>query len=55
MQFIQPLRHSETIELFIVLGDTIFDVDILKVVKSETSSLGVKKVEDPRRFGVAIY
>ncbi len=41
-------------ELFIVLGDTIFDVDILKVVKSETSSLGVKKVEDPRRFGVAI-
>ena len=41
-------------ELFIVLGDTIFDVDILQVVKSETSSLGVKEVEDPRRFGVAI-
>lgn len=41
-------------ELFIVLGDTIFDVDISNVVKSEYSSLGVKEVDDPRRFGVAI-
>lgn len=41
-------------ELFIVLGDTIFDVDISNVVNSEYSSLGVKEVEDPRRFGVAV-
>jgi len=40
--------------LFIILGDTIFDVDLTPVLKSEISMLGVKEVEDPRRFGVAI-
>lgn len=40
--------------LFIILGDTIFDVDLTPVLKSEVSTLGVKEVEDPRRFGVAI-
>ncbi len=39
--------------LIIILGDTIYDVDLHPVLKSETSSLGVKIVEDPRRFGVA--
>jgi glucose-1-phosphate thymidylyltransferase len=41
-------------ELFIVLGDTIFDVDLKKLFKSEYTSLGVKHVDDPRRFGVAV-
>ena len=36
----------------IILGDTIFDVDLKPVVQSEFSSLGVKHVDDPRRFGV---
>ena len=40
-------------ELFIVLGDTIFESDLKSVLKSEYSSLGVKKVDDPRQFGVA--
>jgi len=40
--------------LFIILGDTIFDVDLEPVLKSDVSTLGVKEVEDPRRFGVAI-
>ncbi|PIQ09923.1 MAG: nucleotidyl transferase [Ignavibacteriales bacterium CG18_big_fil_WC_8_21_14_2_50_31_20] len=40
-------------EIIIILGDTVFDVDISKITKFETSSLGVKFVEDPRRFGVA--
>ncbi|MCS6834102.1 MAG: sugar phosphate nucleotidyltransferase [Flammeovirgaceae bacterium] len=38
--------------LFIILGDTIFDVNLQHVLASEYSSLGVKTVEDPRRFGV---
>lgn len=40
--------------LFIILGDTIFDVDLESVLKSPVSTLGVKEVEDPRRFGVAV-
>jgi glucose-1-phosphate thymidylyltransferase len=39
-------------ELLIVLGDTIFDVD-LKVVNEKGTRLGTKKVSDPRAFGVA--
>lgn len=38
--------------LLIILGDTIFDVDLRGVLKSEHTTLGVKHVEDPRRFGV---
>ena len=40
--------------LLIILGDTIFDVDLNPVLKSPHSTLGVKEVEDPRRFGVAV-
>lgn len=39
-------------ELLIVLGDTIFDVDLKNVLTSPHSSLGIKRVEDPRSFGV---
>src|SRR5690348_5037981 len=39
--------------LLIILGDTIFDVDLKSVLASEVNSLGVKIVDDPRRFGVA--
>jgi glucose-1-phosphate thymidylyltransferase len=38
--------------ILIILGDTIFDVDLKPVVKEKHTSLGVKQVEDPRRFGV---
>lgn len=41
-------------EIFIILGDTIFDVDLKSVFAQKTSSLGIKPVDDPRRFGVAI-
>lgn len=41
-------------EVFIILGDTIFDVNLKNVFKNKISSLGVKQVEDPRRFGVAV-
>lgn len=39
--------------LLIILGDTVFDVDLSPLLKSEFSSIGVKTVDDPRRFGVA--
>jgi glucose-1-phosphate thymidylyltransferase len=38
--------------LLIILGDTIFDVNLKEVIKNKYSSIGVKKVDDPRRFGV---
>jgi len=38
--------------LLIILGDTVFDVDLSPLLKSQFSSIGVKKVDDPRRFGV---
>lgn len=38
--------------LFIVLGDTIFDADLLSVFNMPTSAIGVFHVDDPRRFGV---
>jgi len=41
-------------EIFIILGDTIFDVDLKKVFLKKKSSLGVKMVDDPSRFGVAV-
>jgi len=41
-------------EIFIILGDTIFDVELTSVFKKKHSALGVKEVEDARRFGVAI-
>lgn len=40
-------------DLLIVLGDTIAEYDVNEVVTSEYSMLGVKKVDDPRNFGVA--
>jgi glucose-1-phosphate thymidylyltransferase len=39
--------------LLIVLGDTIYEADLTSVFSSQVSALGVKKVEDPRLFGVA--
>lgn len=39
--------------LLIILGDTIFDVDLRPVLNGSHSAIGVKHVEDPRRFGVA--
>ncbi len=40
-------------EVLIVFGDTIVDLNADAVLKSDCSMLGVKKVEDPRLFGVA--
>ena len=39
--------------LLVVLGDTIIRTDLERITKSSANALGVKEVEDPRRFGVA--
>lgn len=40
--------------VFIILGDTIFDVELSAILNSPVSSLGVREVDDPSRFGIAI-
>jgi glucose-1-phosphate thymidylyltransferase len=39
-------------ETLIILGDTLFDVDLKRMTGNEHSVIGVKQVDDPRRFGV---
>jgi glucose-1-phosphate thymidylyltransferase len=47
-------RHHLTGDpVLIILGDTIFDVDLKPVLQGNATSIGVKYVEDPRRFGIA--
>ncbi|CUS91893.1 sugar phosphate nucleotidyltransferase [Candidatus Kryptobacter tengchongensis] len=41
-------------EVLIILGDTIFDFDLSKFLKSKFTTIGVKPVDDPRRFGVVL-
>ncbi|NDC43179.1 MAG: nucleotidyltransferase family protein, partial [Chitinophagia bacterium] len=40
-------------EVMIVLGDTVCDYNVKEVLASNSSQIGVKKVDDPRSFGVA--
>jgi len=51
------IRLTRTIvdqdEVFVVLGDTICEYDVQEVVNSPYSMIGVRKVDDPRDFGVA--
>ena len=41
-------------EVLIILGDTIVEADLTEYVKNKTDFLGLKEVQDPRRFGVAM-
>lgn len=47
----KPLHYAEE-PVLIVLGDTIFKADLRKVFDFAESALGVKEVEDARRFGI---
>ena len=38
--------------VLIILGDTIFEADLRGVLAGSTHSIGVKSVDDPRRFGI---
>ena len=42
-------------EIFIAFGDSIFDLDLQRMLDCSHSCLGVKKVSDPRDFGVAEF
>ncbi|WP_132055833.1 sugar phosphate nucleotidyltransferase [Pseudocnuella soli] len=42
-------------EVFIVLGDTICEYDVAAVLANPNSMVGVKKVDDPREFGVVEF
>lgn len=38
--------------LLVILGDTIFDADFKTIIGSDANWIGVKEVDDPRRFGI---
>lgn len=42
-------------ELMIFFGDAIIDMDFERVLREPTSCLGVKKVQDPREYGVVEF
>ncbi len=45
--------HEDDKEVLVILGDTIFETNLREVIRGmPTTSLGVRTVEDPRRFGV---
>jgi len=47
-------RHTfSSNPILIILGDTIFDVDLKSMIANQQTQIGVKYVDDPRRFGVA--
>ncbi len=48
----KPVFKTKNDETLIILGDTLFDVDLKKMLKNKDSVIGVKVVDDPRRFGV---
>ncbi len=48
-------RHTVSrAPILIILGDTIFDVDLKAMMQHEETVIGVKHVDDARRFGVAV-
>ena len=41
-------------KIFIILGDTIFKLNLAEIISKNENSLGVCEVDNPSRFGVAI-
>ncbi len=39
-------------DALIILGDTVFETDFRAILSKQSSQIGVKEVDDPRRFGV---
>jgi glucose-1-phosphate thymidylyltransferase len=46
-------QHLGDEPALIILGDTIFETDLAKVLSGNFDSIGTKTVDDPRRFGIA--
>jgi glucose-1-phosphate thymidylyltransferase len=40
-------------EVFVVLGDTICEYNVEEIINNPNSTIGIKRVDDPRDFGVA--
>jgi len=38
---------------YVALGDTICEFDVKEIIDSPDSMIGIRKVDDPRDFGVA--
>jgi len=45
-------KYADNSELIIILGDTIIDTDFTMIPKAGDFVLGVREVDDPRRFGI---
>ncbi|MFN2433136.1 MAG: sugar phosphate nucleotidyltransferase [Gemmatimonadota bacterium] len=52
LQALDPELDEEP--LLVLLGDTIFDVDYTAIATRDANLLGVRRVDDPRRFGIAV-
>jgi glucose-1-phosphate thymidylyltransferase len=48
-----PMTADE--KTLVVLGDTLFSADLSLAFNDKSNMIAVKKVEDPRRFGVVVY
>lgn len=48
----KPESGTDAGPLLIVLGDTLFDADFKSILSSKDNWIGVKEVEDGRRFGI---
>ncbi len=46
-------EHITEDPILIILGDTIFETDLSGVLDGQFDSIGIKIVDDPRRFGIA--
>jgi glucose-1-phosphate thymidylyltransferase len=40
--------------VLIILGDTIFDFNLSNLLRNRYTAIGVKRVDDPRRFGIVV-
>jgi glucose-1-phosphate thymidylyltransferase len=46
-------KYAGSEPVFIILGDSILKGDLKKMISSDTNCIGVKRVAEPERFGVA--
>ena len=53
IQLCSPYLNDED-PAFIILGDTLFEADLSSLKEAKSNILFTRKVEDPRRFGVAV-
>lgn len=50
--YLSAKYHSINEPVLIILGDTIFKADLRNVVGKKETYIGVKEVDDPKRFGI---